>query len=105
MYELAFVKGKWLITKDIDLLRLSAWFECSMQLYKILHELVDKILILKVELDWNAIELKCFIGRDLKWNTCISFINDHWLFKLDIMIHDILLSWYIIKWNITLITN
>lgn len=101
--ELKFVKWKWLITKDIDDLVIWAWFECSIQLYEQLHKLIDKVLTMQVELDWNTIELKCSICRDTK--SYLQFVDDHWLVRLDVIVQDILLSWYIIKWNITLITN
>ena len=100
--ELKFVKWKWLITKDIDDLVIWAWFECSIQLYEQLHKLIDKVLTMQVELDWNTIELKCSICRDTK--SYLQFVDDHWLTKLDLIMPDILLAGYILKWNITLIT-
>lgn len=101
--ELTFVKWKWLITKDIDDLVIWAWFECSIQLYEQLHKLIDKVLTMQVELDWNTIELKCSICRDTK--SYLQFVDDHWLTKLDLIVPDILLAGYILKWNIKLLTN
>ena len=101
--ELTFVKWKWLITKDIDDLVIWAWFECSVQLYEQLHKLIDKVLTMQVELDWNTIELKCSICRDTK--SYLQFVDDHWLTKLDLIVPDILLAGYILKWNIKLLTK
>lgn len=101
MNDLIFVKWKGLITKNIEDLVVWWWFETSRQLYYELCNSINKVLTMQVELEWNTIELKCSINTDTK--SYLQFIEDHWLVKLDIILPDILLLCYIIKWNINLI--
>ena len=103
MNELTFIKWKGLITKSINDLVIWAWFECSVQLYEQLHKCIDKALTLSIEYNWTTIELNCNICRDTK--TYLQFVEDHWIVRLDIIMKDILLSWFILKWNIKLIIN
>lgn len=98
MENLNFVKWKWLITKSIDNLVIWAWFECSIETYYILCKSINKVMTLSIELDSNIIELNCSINTDT--NNYLSFQWTHWLVKLDIIFPDVLLSGYILKWNI-----
>ncbi len=100
-YEIDFIKWKWLITKSITDLVIGAWFEIPIWLYETLHKYISQVLILKIELDWQSIELNCNICRDTK--TYLQFVEDHWIVRLDIIMKDILLSWFILQWNIKLI--
>ena len=103
MNELIFVKWKWLITKSIDDLVVWGYFECSKDLYYQLTNSINKVMIMKITLWENSIELNCNINTDTK--SYLQFIEDHWLVKLDIILPDILLSGYILKWEIKLIIN
>lgn len=103
MNQLKFVKGKWLITKSVDDLVVWGYFECSKELYYKLMDNINKVMTMKITLDNNSIELNCSINTDTK--SYLQFIEDHWLVKLDIIVPDILLSGYIIKWDINLFIN
>lgn len=100
MNDLIFVKWKCLITKSVDDSVITAWFECTVPMYEQLHRVINKPLELSIELNWESIELKCNINTDTK--NYLWFIDDHWIVKLDIVLPDILLTWYILKWNIKL---
>ena len=102
-YEIDFIKWKWLITKSINDLVIWAWFEIPVWLYETLHKYINQVLILKIELDWESIELNCNVCRDTK--TYLQFVDDHWIVRLDIIFPNILLAWYILKWKIKLIIN
>ena len=102
-YEISFIKWKWLITKSINDLVIWAWFEIPVLLYETLHKYINHVLILKIELDWQSIELNCNVCRDTK--TYLQFVDDHWIVRLDIIFPNILLAWYILKWKIKLIIN
>ena len=102
-HEITFVKWKWLITKSIDDLVVWWWFECSVQLYEILHKQIWKIMKLSMEYQWQKVEVDCTLCTDTK--TYLQFVDDHWFFRLDIIIKDLLLSWYLLKSKLTLIVN
>lgn len=103
MNELNFIKWKGLITKSINDWVVWAWFECSVILYEKLHKYIDKALTLSIEYNWTTIELDCNICTDN--STYLQFVKDHGVVKLDIIMKDILLSWFIIAGNIKLIIN
>lgn len=93
-YEIEFIKWKNLITKSVDDLTLTGWFSCWIDLYSKLHLQLNKALTIKLEADnWESIELKCNINTETK--NYIWFVEDHWVFKLDILFPDILLSGYL----------
>jgi len=98
--EIQFIKWKNLSTKSIDDLVVSAFFEINTAMYEIIHKHINKVLLLEIELKWNKIELNCNINTDTKWY--ISYSDDHWVLRLDIVLPDELLVWYILKWNIFL---
>jgi hypothetical protein len=103
MYEINFIKWKWLITKSIDELIVWAWFEVSIQLYELLLKQVDKVMTLYIESDWKEIQFDTYICTDT-W-TYLVFKWDHAIVRLDIVLPSILLSSYILKWNIKLWLN
>jgi hypothetical protein len=96
--EIRFVKWKGLITKSIDDCIVWWHFEISTKLYEMIHKYVEKNLEIEIELNWNSILLDASINTDTK--NYLSYQWDHWLVKLDILIKDILLAWYILKGNI-----
>lgn len=98
--DITFVKWKWLITKSIDDDVITGWFECWIDLYEKLHKALNKPLKLNIELDWLITELDCNICTDTR--NYLSFVEDHWLVKLDIIIFNIWLIWLILKWNLKL---
>ena len=95
-----FIKWKGIITKSIDDLVISAYFEVSSEIYYRLCKSINKVLYLDIELNWNVCRFNANINTEPK--NYLMFVEDHWVVKLDILIEDILLIWYIIKWNITL---
>ena len=103
MNELIFVKWKWLITKSIDDLVVWGYFECTKELYYQLINCINKVMVMQITLEDNTIELNCNINTDTK--SYLQFIEDHGLVKLDIILPHILLSGYILKWEIKLIIN
>lgn len=103
MYEIIFVKWKWLITKSINDCVIGWWFECWLDLYQRLHTVINKPLILRCEYDWLEQDFNCNISLETKNH--ISFVIDHWLVKLDIQVPDILITWCILKWNLKLIID
>ena len=100
MYPINFIKWKWLITKSIDDLVVWWWFELSLDLYEKIHKYVNKPLKLIAQYDWITEEFDCSICLDTKNH--LQFVVDHWIVKLDIIIKNPLLIWYIIKSNIFL---
>lgn len=96
MYNIWFIKWKNLITKSVDDLILTWWFECGIDLYQVLHTLINKPLVLILESDdWLVQELNCNINTETK--NYIWFVEDHWVFKLDVLFPDILLTGFLFK--------
>jgi hypothetical protein len=103
MNDLNFVKGKWLITKNIDVFVISCWFECWVPLFEELLKCIDKSMKLSIDFWWTIVELDCNISKDT--SNYLSFQWDHWLVKLDVILPDKLLLGYIVIWKINLIFN
>lgn len=100
MEQIEFAQWKWIGTKDVRDQSITASFNVPENLYNIIHKYNNKVLELHVELDWNTIQLDCSLSTT--WSP-ISWTKDHWwLIKLDIIVKDLLLLWYIIKWTIHL---
>lgn len=99
-YDIWFIKWKNLITKSVDDLILTWWFECSIDLYQKLHTLINQPLVLIIESEWLTQEFNCNINTETK--NYIWFVEDHWVFKLDILFPDILLTWFLFKWKLSL---
>ena len=93
--KIEFIKWKNLLTKSINDLVVGWWFECDIKLYEQLHKQVGAVLKLHMEYNWAIEIVDCMICTDTK--TYLQFVDDHWIVRLDIIIKDILLSWFIIK--------
>lgn len=100
MHEINFIKGKGLITKNIENSCVWWYFEIPVSLYEKIHNYLNKPLTLSVSLNWITNEFNCNIDNDTTWY--ISFIEDHWVLKLNIVVPDILLAGTIIKWILKL---
>lgn len=98
--QIQFIKGKWLWTKSIEDLTITAFFEISKEMYEKAHKNINKILKLEVEYLEEKIELSCNICTDTKWY--LSYHDDHWVLRLDITIENILLAWFILAGTIYL---
>jgi hypothetical protein len=95
-YDIVFIKWKNLITKSVDDLVLTWWFECWIDLYNQLHLQLNKPLKLIMQTDdWLVQEFNANINTDTK--NYIWFVEDHWVFKLDILFPDILLTGFLFK--------
>lgn len=98
--EIKFIKGKHLWTKSIDDLVVTWFFEISKDMYEKAHKCVNKVLTLDVEYNWLVNQFNCTICTDTRGY--LTWADTHWVLKLDIVISDILLVWFILKWNIFL---
>lgn len=104
MYQINFIKGKWLITKNVDDFVVSAYFEISTQLYEIIHKYLNKILQLKVNVWSESYTYDCNIDDSVK--NYITYCWDHWVIRLDIHLKNLtnlILVWNIIAWDLFLI--
>lgn len=98
--QIKFIKWKNLLTKSINDLVVTAFFEISKDMYEKVHNYINKNLVLEIEYNWISKDFSCSICTDTKGY--INWADDHWVLKLDIILEDILLCGFILKWNIFL---
>jgi hypothetical protein len=101
MNEIKFIKWKWLICKDIDNFNVWWYFEISESLWKKIPDHLNKTMTLNVKL-WDT-ESDFICSVDTSTKSYLSFVKDHWILKLAILIQDIELAWIILKWDLKLI--
>lgn len=100
MTEINFIKGKWLITKNIEDLTVWGYFEIPVSLYEKIHKYINKPMNLVVEMWWVVNTFTCNVDTDTTWY--LNFIEDHWVLKLSIIVPDIVLAGVILKGTLKL---
>ena len=93
--EINYIKGKNLITKNLDENRIGGYFEVPDVCMPKLYESLNKVLTLSADYNWTVTEYDCNIDTD-----CRGYLNYddwYWIVKLSIVIPDILLIWTIMK--------
>lgn len=99
-YEIELATWKWISTKDIKDRSVTIHFNVPNTLYDIIRRYDNKVLQLQIQ-EWEVnFELNCSLSTT---GSPISWHKDHWgLIKLDVILDDVMLIWYLLKWKIFL---
>lgn len=87
MYEVQFVQGKNISTKNIGVITI--FLEVNEKLFEILRHSYDKVFHLTINFEWKEFkDIPCNINTD--WNNSLTWQRDHWLAKIDVIWWDVI---------------